>query len=51
MLVPAKANWDLEERRCKQNAVKPYCAGSIEIIFILLTKVIAVYVELFVIKV
>lgn len=51
VLLLMKADPVLEERRSKRNLVTPFCYNNGKVVFILLTEVVLLYVELFAIHI
>lgn len=44
MLLPAKIDYVTKKQNCKKNVFKAYNIANIKIIFILLTKIIILYI-------
>lgn len=43
-MLPAKVNAILEEKYCKKDMIRFFCSGNSEIVFALMTKVIASHI-------
>ena len=51
ILLPAEINAITMEKNCKKKVIKAFSRGSSQVLLILLTKVIALYIRLIIIQI